>query len=130
MEDTEYPNRHDILLGTGTPEDNADAGWCTGHDTSDEAEARALFESDEKLREMFPWFFKQPHVVLREKDVIVALIPPEGEEEHRVVVKADPKAAQQAKRREEMEERAERRELAMEAGMLHGVDAYNEIMGY
>jgi hypothetical protein len=33
-------------------------------------------------------------------------------------------------REREADNRAWQREMAMEAGMLHGVDAYNEMMGY
>lgn len=33
-------------------------------------------------------------------------------------------------REREADNRAWQRELAMEAGMLHGVDAYNDMMGY
>ena len=34
------------------------------------------------------------------------------------------------KQRREDEDSAWRREISMEAGMLHGVDAYNDAMGY
>lgn len=54
----------------------------------------------------------------------------DGPDIHRVLPNPDVAACRRAQRERERDDHAWRRECAMEAGMLHGVEAYNEEMGY
>jgi len=86
----------------------------TGIDVATKAEALAIYNDPETH---FADYFR----VMHDPEVWVEVVGPDLEEERCLWKRKDSRRDDDAEWR---------REIAMEAGMLHGVDAYNEVMGY
>ena len=86
----------------------------TGRDTNTESEAWAMYDN---ARDYFAGEFFE-----HENELWVEIIGPDFEDEM-CVYKRDKQALCDS-------DEEWRHEQAMEAGMLHGIDAYNEMMGY
>jgi len=90
------------------PDDDNDDCW-TGEDFATLEEAEAAFAADPRDRG-------------------TAFVELDGPDVYRV--REIPGVAARNRREAEADRRAWQREIAIEAGMLHGIDAYNDEMGY
>lgn len=106
-----------VGLWDAYPDSGEDACY-TGEDfaTLDEAQACAA-----DVREHFGW-------IRASRRIPYVLVSGPGVREVRTIDGPEPDDV--AQEREDREARAWRRELATEAGMLGGIDAYNDAMGY
>lgn len=110
------------LCGAHPDDDGFDHCW-TGDEYATLAEAREVFDAKNPIVAMAASVPNPATFAAHYHDVPFVWLS--GPETHEIRKLREPKPVDLTAEDEEW-----RREIAMEAGMLHGVDAYNEVMGY
>ncbi len=108
------PTPFSVLYWGSHPDQDNDDCW-TGEDYATEAEARTQFAAKPEFTHT------RTHTI--------AFIELDGPGVHEIRPNPEFDAARNA-REDAAHDRAWRQEIATEAGMLGGCDAYNEVMGY